>query len=852
MWYVELDDDPLKIDNENQEKTHDNDDVATVTDSNGFSAVKEENVDYELDCSGSHIDESSERQEKKLRLFKCKICQQPYEMICGSNLIIRGFCQNCLYSDKNKDNTNNDNTAQTTFSAISKVSITPSNLMPEEKEVDSELSLENFRINRSEANDCITEEKSIEHELSIRNCDTINDCIYCNKNFSEVSMLKEHLKIREKDKNICIQCNKMFCNSIDFSKHIKSHNEEKFTTAVTGSSTVVDECNDAFDEIVKETSDLEVLLNKNIVDNSSIRKEKGSREQLNYRCGLCTKSIPKMLYNSHLDSHNENTDSSIALLHRSSSRSSNTSSCRSSLVTQEDFMVKSLNKHLKKASASSVFELQQEEQSDDVKPVVISVCKYEYSCKSCNLEFINFNLLNDHLLTDQHVNMVVSITGNNLFCKTCENTFFDICEFKKHVSTKKHIVDYHIQKYNIPVYSCKSCSLNFVKEDDLKTHELLSLHNLNNNKIFTNNVLKAEINVNSNVYKCNTCNKAFSKLSSLKKHASLINHEAFDSDNTIANQNQLLKQSIKEVEKKNSRFCLYCKICSKNFKSRKNLNRHYMFFHRNRNFSDLPGKNLSEFKTDNIKSTIELFQCKTCNRTFDNISSLKTHCTALNHDFNGNGRIIKTNDISKVNYLCKHCNKRFDNKNSLSLHIKRQINCSKFYNKYKNLKIHNGKMIKLEVDKLIVGNSTVNNKNNEVVTSNNDICNINISTKVNKNYKTFGNCSSCTEEFSDDKDFIFHSCMLSHNLDFKIDLCCDCKKVFMTLSEFFDHLNSKKSYDTHNMVFDQAKFFCKLCNASFTTVYCLRRHSLTKRHIGLYAIKIYKYNLKNSSQSQNS
>ena len=230
---------------------------------------------------------------------------------------------------------------------------------------------------------------------------------------------------------------------------------------------------------------------------------------------------------------------------------------------------------------------------------------YFFAKKCCTIEFTQKNEWKNHLSS-------VHEGKNPKKCDFCDDTFLYRRDRNKHITS--------VHKEN--TFSCKICSIVFLKEDTLKSHTSS-----------THEGIKP--------HKCETCDKRFSKKTSIRLHMKRFHSDQKPHQCAICNESFRLLRGLKKhmrLKHKIEKFGLpsvnlKCHVCNESFAERNKFVEHVDKLH---------------------KETA--FGCDICDVVFTTVENLLTHTSTV-HEGN-------------KPYKSEVCDKRFAVEISIPLHMK--------------------------------------------------------------------------------------------------------------------------------------------------------------------------------------
>jgi len=239
-----------------------------------------------------------------------------------------------------------------------------------------------------------------------------------------------------------------------------------------------------------------------------------------------------------------------------------------------------------------------------------------------------------------------------LKCSYCDESFFNNSDLKKHKATHQEYKDDMIKPF-----LCDECSHRSSCQSHLKRHKLVC---------HSGDLLKTFI--------CEICSKAFATNERLKIHISREHTK-----NKIFNCDQCSYETAHQTSMKDHKMthtgeCPFvCHICSKSFKTKKNMNRHINGVHLGEKcFScdqcNYKTAHISSMKDHKTTHTGErLFVCHICSKTFKTMKDMKRHVRGvhLGEKVNKPQKRIITGE---KNHLCDLCPMGFTTQWSLKNH----------------------------------------------------------------------------------------------------------------------------------------------------------------------------------------
>ena len=200
-------------------------------------------------------------------------------------------------------------------------------------------------------------------------------------------------------------------------------------------------------------------------------------------------------------------------------------------------------------------------------------------------------------------------------CDLCNSTF-----------TKKHSILRHIESVHEgkKPFMCEVCKSQYAEKGSLIKH-VLSKHE------------------NRRPHECHICRKGFIRKQHLMRHIASVHggknesisltflEQKYNSNCKLSSANQEYDAKKVETGKFNSDSPNICKICTNNFLSSINMDKHYALFHRGKENAMCSACFLTRhiLETDEEKSP---FICNMCDSCFSTNSLLKRHLTLVHKD----------------------------------------------------------------------------------------------------------------------------------------------------------------------------------------------------------------------------
>lgn len=687
--------------------------------------------------------------------------------------MIRGFCDNCLYSSKSK-NSNNiifDKDKESNCES--------------DKKITGNKSLKVFSEDLVNHNENVSENLSISKTIP----DNLIVCSFCGEIFNHNKELIDHLELI----NNCPNCNEKYCNMIEFKNHLASHDKNKSKGHEESSAGSEEPSKKDVDSTVKDGIRPKRIVksiskhdktNENGLNNSpsikprrsstvnddtvDIRRSKRRSSVINYKTLMGTEGN---IDNSH--SLTDQTKNKNVIKEKSNIRTR--SSMMSIKVEKLEIEPEKIPKEVQKNNSN------------------YSLCKYDYFCNLCKSSYDDLNLLKLHIQSDEYINEIINVIGISISCKLCNSNFSSINDIKLHLNKEDHIMKYHIKKSDLSIYNCSLCDKSFINEADFKTHTALEKHcNIDNHLsddkklIETNNKdtfsIKTEPSdkIDENT-KCYVCNHTFCNVYTLKRHlktnktcraSDQIKH--LDEIKVVIHDINKEKLNYSHLEKSMSKNNTFdCKACKKSYDRYSKLKHH------------------RTITGHEIQNNSGFFSCSSCDMSFKSLKSLRIHATQLRHKIS----------TKHVNYKEEtHNPSNLTNEDS---DVKRFtcITCNLSFNKESSLKKHGTAM------NHFIG--------------------------VVKKEKCDFICKFCGADFSTKADLVFHLVCENHYSSYPVKLRCKyCHKVFSSLFNFLRHCQGQIHVGLY-VAESYNNGFCELCDVKFNCVEDFKKHVVTKSHLAI-------------------
>ena len=219
----------------------------------------------------------------------------------------------------------------------------------------------------------------------------------------------------------------------------------------------------------------------------------------------------------------------------------------------------------------------------------INFANKKHGCFLCKTIFPDEEKLKKHLLQDEKVKI--------LKCETCGDVFYNLNSFKHHMNTV------HLRKR----FGCNQCDRSYSVLKDLNLH------------------IKGK-HENDARLQCKICLQRFSKFSSVKDHMKGVHAKDLVKLDVKNNKKDVHQKDFVKV---------ICDICSKTYRDKKSLDRHY----------------------DVVHKALKNYKCQKCNKSYGRPENLAEH-VRITHESNG----IKP-------FACEICQFRCSRKSRLKMHI---------------------------------------------------------------------------------------------------------------------------------------------------------------------------------------
>ena len=364
---------------------------------------------------------------------------------------------------------------------------------------------------------------------------------------------------------------------------------------------------------------------------------------------------------------------------------------------------------------------------------------------------------------------------------------------------------------------CDSCGKNFKYVWNLKAH-IKSVHE-------------------GLTFSCNSCNKSYAQKSGLDYHNKTV-HGYKESKVVLTQEdhpNNDKDESENEIETisdytEEDYLKLKCKTCDKMYSSVKSLKMHIREIHERRNY----------------------YKCQSCGKTFTKTSNLKYHIQAIHEGFDGD-------------FTCDSCGKIFSRERNLKRHIegvhegRKEYRCEKCFKFFKSKQclirhlqsIHNIEDSK--IDEILKAPAQFTDPENADYfkcqpcgktlprgSYLQHMKQVHSNIKEEKNFE----CDQCGKRFSTKSYLRYHVTNSHEKLRYKCDFK-DCELSYNDISEMLEHkknvhageqmaytceqcgkgYNSRKRLNSHfTYTHGKTRFPCKLCSKDFPLKSLLKRH----------------------------
>ncbi|XP_018564714.1 zinc finger protein 501-like [Anoplophora glabripennis] len=353
------------------------------------------------------------------------------------------------------------------------------------------------------------------------------------------------------------------------------------------------------------------------------------------------------------------------------------------------------------------------------------ICTQEVKCTKCNMHFSSEELLNEHILNDDKVEITNESSKLLDAEETNDNdkTHFD--ENKTYIqNSDDELTSFLEARTTSWPYKCTQCTQSFIEEKDLNLHK--STHTSGDpvcvvcNKNFrTRQMLKRHMKIHM-VHKphiCQHCGKGYAESHSLtkhmRKHLGIPREKKHFCDECGQGFSEPYYLNV-HIRKHTGERPLKCEMCDKSFADPRSLKAHNMMHSGEKPYKcHICSKSFSQSvnltKHIRVHTGEKPYICTICDKTFTQSSSLQKHhrthtgekpfaCDSCPKRFAEKGTLIhhiRTHTGEKP-YVCEICGKSFASLSELKLHdrkhsgIKKNICnvCGKDFATPSNLLVH--------------------------------------------------------------------------------------------------------------------------------------------------------------------
>ena len=279
--------------------------------------------------------------------------------------------------------------------------------------------------------------------------------------------------------------------------------------------------------------------------------------------------------------------------------------------------------------------------------LIVHLDSKPFSCDNCDRSFTRKTHLKLHMFTHDE--------KKPFSCSKCDKSFAQQCNLDKHMLV--HAKD--------DQFACDMCSQSFSRQSQLTIHKILHTdQKLHSCKICKKSFLhkdsiKRHMVIHSvKKFSCVKCKKSFTRQCSLRRHSKVHFRENNQISKKVGEKssNQKTDLNSKTLNETNKKL-FSCNKCDKSYTRMSGLRRHSMIHHRHKiSYGNSLDKEYDSNNTLRKKEDKILLKCYLCEKTFSEMSDLKTH-------------LVTHSDRKSYMYSCDDCGRSFTRQSSLKNHI---------------------------------------------------------------------------------------------------------------------------------------------------------------------------------------